>query len=464
MSANNMIKKNDRLHFGRVRKTVSVCMALLLMLALIPAWAEPGVVITSGGRLNMRSAPSTSAKVIARIKNGTPVEVLDSADGWRHIQYQGKTGYAQEQYIALLSWAEGKEVYSNGGTLLLREMPDENAAIVGIISAQQAMTLEYSDADWAYVSNSYGKGYIPLREISALRETPAAAAAQSCEAGVLQRETALHREADDQSLVVSTWPEGTGALISSYNKDWCFVQIEGEEAFGFTKKCNILLTPMPRATETVDESRFIAVGIAKETAEKALKQYAGFKPSALKCRQDSALSSDGIKGPMYRFIYTNKQGQYLYAAYVHALTGDLLYTGDYSGYAYEANTADLHTSAPKTTQEPQWWYNESGEVVWDRTPDTETGTDIGQSAARSIADRYLAARYPRFSQTQFSTVNCRHATEFTDGAGFRVPYYQFDYFVSDQSLSEQLAYEIIVHAYTKEIEYCAAASFGEGNG
>jgi hypothetical protein len=32
------------------------------------------------------------------------------------------------------------------------------------------------------------------------------------------------------------------------------------------------------------------------------------------------------------------------------------------------------------------------------------------------------------------------------------------------SMSEQLAYEIIIHAYTKEIEYCTAASFGEGNG
>ncbi len=29
---------------------------------------------------------------------------------------------------------------------------------------------------------------------------------------------------------------------------------------------------------------------------------------------------------------------------------------------------------------------------------------------------------------------------------------------------EDLAYEIIINAYTKEIEYCSAASLGEGNG
>ena len=157
----------------------------------------------------------------------------------------------------------------------------------------------------------------------------------------------------------------------------------------------------------------------------------------------------------------------MYAAYVHAYTGELLYTGDYSGFVYDKDISDLRTSPPKTTQEPQWWYDDEGNVVWDRTPEPQTGSDIGKEAARNVSDRYLSGKYARFSQMSFSRVACRHATDPTEAAGFQVPYYQFDYFVNDgsgDSASEQLAFEIIINAYTKEIEYCSAASLGEGNG
>ena len=181
----------------------------------------------------------------------------------------------------------------------------------------------------------------------------------------------------------------------------------------------------------------------------------------------SAIMFYCIGSDVFFFNYTNKQGQYVYAAYVHAYTGEVLYTGDFTGFASQHDTSDLRTSPPKTTQDPQWWYDEYGNVVWDRTPEPQTGTDIGKDAARSVADRYLGAKYPRFSQLSFSRVACRHATDPTEAAGFQVPYYQFDYFVNDgsgDSVAEQLAFSCIVNAYTKEIEYSCAASLDEGNG
>ena len=176
---------------------------------------------------------------------------------------------------------------------------------------------------------------------------------------------------------------------------------------------------------------------------------------------------------MFCFHYTNKQGQYVYAAYVHAYTGKILYTGDFSDFAKESekeDTSDLRTADPGSMPDPNsgWCYDENGEIAWSGpTPAPRQGSDIGQSAARSVADRYLKKKYPRFSSLTFSKVTCRHATDETDACGFKVPYYQFDYFVDDgsgEAAHEQLAFEIIIDAYNKEIQYSSYSGVGEGNG
>ena len=137
-------------------------------------------------------------------------------------------------------------------------------------------------------------------------------------------------------------------------------------------------------------------------------------------------------------------------------------------YVYESESYwDPEKKQPRNHRKLIGKLDEDGNVVWDRTPEPQTGTDIGKDVARSVADRYLGAKYPRFSQLSFSRVACRHATDPTEAAEFQVPYYQFDYFVNDgsgDSAAEQLAFSCIVNAYTKEIEYSCAASLDEGNG
>ena len=465
-----MLKNYNMKRQSNTKRLFLVLLVIVLTFSLLYALAEPGTVVTTGGRLNLRQSPDDKARIVTKIKNGKTVEVLDHADGWYHITYEGYEGYVKEQYIKLLSAAIGQEIYSNGTTLFLRETMDTASRIIGMVNSQQAMKVEQIDDDWTLVSAGEVKGYVRTEEIDQLNEEPVAVATQKWTEGILQKETTLYRAPDKNSEVLSTWPKGQGVSVCPYNKDWSLVQIQDENICGFARKVSVSLSPLPTVQpdkQVVDESQYISASKAKSIAEKALKKYSGFNAKALICSQDTALSTDGIRGPMFRFNYTNKQGQYIYAAYVHAYTGEVLYTGDFTGFAGQHDTSDLRTSPPKTTQDPQWWYDEDGNVVWDRTPEPQTGTDIGKDAARSVADRYLGAKYPRFSQMSFSRVACRHATDPTEAAGFQVPYYQFDYFVNDgsgESASEQLAFEIIINAYTKEIEYCSAASVGEGNG
>ena len=453
----------------KIKQMVGILLALLMLPIII--LAESGKVVSSGGKVNVRKLPEDKARIVMTVKKGTTIEVLDHSDGWYHIRYKGKEGYVKEQYIKLLSDAVGKEIYSNGETLYVHESMDENSRIVGMINAQQSMTVETIDSEWACVSNGKTKGYVRTNEIDQLSEEPASAVSKTWVEGILQSEITLYRDPDIKSEVLSTWPKGQGVSVSSYNKDWSIVQILEEDACGYARKTSINLSPMPTIQpdkQTVDESQYIPASKAKAIAEKALKKYSGFNSKKLTCKQDTAFATDGIRGPMFRFNYSNNQGQYVYAAYVHAYTGELLYTGDYSDFINQQDTSDLRTAPPKTTQDPQWWYDDDENVIWaEETPKPSEGTDIGQSSARSIADRYLSAKYAKFSQQEFSRVSCLHITDPTEAGGFQVPYYQFDYFMihgTGEDQREDLAYEIIINAYTKEIEYCSAASLGEGNG
>ena len=351
-----MLKNRNLKRQSNIKRVFLALLLIVLTFSLLHALAEPGTVVTSGGRLNMRQSPDDKARIVTKIKNGKTVEVLDLADGWYHITYEGYEGYVKEQYIKLLSAAIGQEIYSNGMTLYLRESMDATSRIVGMVNSQQTMKVEQIDDGWILVASGVVKGYVRTEEIDQLNEEPAAVATQKWTEGILQKETTLYRDPDKNSEVLSTWPKGQGVSVCPYNKDWSLIQIQDENICGFARKASVSLSPLPTVQpdkQVVDESQYISSSKAKSIAEKALKKYSGFNAKTLVCSQDTALSTDGIRGPMFRFNYTNKQGQYVYAAYVHAYTGEVLYTGDFTGFASQHDISDLRTSPPKTTQDPQ---------------------------------------------------------------------------------------------------------------
>ncbi|MBR5527981.1 MAG: SH3 domain-containing protein [Clostridia bacterium] len=68
-----------------------------------PEYDRIAVVTTRGGRLNIRSRPSTSARVLAQIPNGERVTVIDAAGDWYLIEYNGIIGFVSGEYITLIT-------------------------------------------------------------------------------------------------------------------------------------------------------------------------------------------------------------------------------------------------------------------------------------------------------------------------------------------------------------------------
>lgn len=64
-----------------------------------PEPIQRGVVDITSGSLNIRSAPSLSAPVIASAYDGESVTILGEWDGWYVVRHRDLDGYARSEYI-----------------------------------------------------------------------------------------------------------------------------------------------------------------------------------------------------------------------------------------------------------------------------------------------------------------------------------------------------------------------------
>lgn len=65
------------------------------------------LITTSGGTLNMREQPSTSARVLLLIPNASSVTVYNRGSEWSEIVYQGNRGYVMTRYLTFLGVSIG---------------------------------------------------------------------------------------------------------------------------------------------------------------------------------------------------------------------------------------------------------------------------------------------------------------------------------------------------------------------
>ena len=68
---------------------------------------RPGVADVAWGRLNLRARPSLEAPILAQIPDGAPLTVINTADGWHLVDWNGTVGYASADYITLVEGGLG---------------------------------------------------------------------------------------------------------------------------------------------------------------------------------------------------------------------------------------------------------------------------------------------------------------------------------------------------------------------
>ncbi len=135
-----------------------------------PATPEEGIdtvtVLTANGGLNLRETPSTDARVLMVIPDGSIVTRLKLGDDWTQIRYEDRTGYVMTKYLLLRSSAplpsQTKEVtvVTDGGGLNLRSYDNTIAEVIIVIPNGAKVTLLEDGDPWSRVRYAGLDGYV----------------------------------------------------------------------------------------------------------------------------------------------------------------------------------------------------------------------------------------------------------------------------------------------------------------
>ena len=317
--------------------SILISTAILLVCLCLCASAETARVVTPSGGLNVRKAPNSGSALVTSVPNKALVEVIEVGETWTKITYQKRTGYTKTEFLRLPGQLPGKTVYADGGTLLLRVAPAEDASVLLPVNSSEAVYVLAVSDGWAEVTYGDTQGYVPTEALSFQYETPAGAPKWIREAGTLVTEASLLAEADGKSAVLAELPTGTAVTVTAIEGNFCLAVAEA--GCGYLPVSAIQLKGTP---DTEDRTEGLSPMQAVEKAGAALKKaFKGFSKEVLYTTTAVYADKDGFSGPLYHVGYFNGDEQYRYGALVDAAGGKVLFTASYTAFAVPSNEPEL---------------------------------------------------------------------------------------------------------------------------
>ncbi|MFJ7640013.1 SH3 domain-containing protein, partial [Peribacillus sp. NPDC097225] len=105
------------------------------------------VKVNDGSNLNMRSAASTSASIVAMLANNTAVTVYSESDGWAKVSANGKTGYVSSQYLVNTA----AETPGNAPGTVIKNYTDYGLTIDKMVDLQMAVNAQTDKSYQTYI-------------------------------------------------------------------------------------------------------------------------------------------------------------------------------------------------------------------------------------------------------------------------------------------------------------------------
>ncbi len=145
------------------------------MLLMMPGKAEAasaeikaGAVTTSGGRLNVRSRPTSSSDVVSTLNKGSYITLISRSGDWWYVQYgNNRFGYCHKDYITVVQGSPAM-VQTASGALNVRTAPGTGSSRVATLPRGEEVLVLSSSNGWSrilyhgiktgYVSSQYLSG------------------------------------------------------------------------------------------------------------------------------------------------------------------------------------------------------------------------------------------------------------------------------------------------------------------
>lgn len=86
-------------HHFPVRTLVAAASLTAVMAVSAYAYDVQGGTVTTASSVNFRTEATTSSESMGKLSDGTRVAILDEADGWYKVAYDGQVGYMSADYV-----------------------------------------------------------------------------------------------------------------------------------------------------------------------------------------------------------------------------------------------------------------------------------------------------------------------------------------------------------------------------
>ena len=116
-------------------------------------------------RLNMRSGPGTSYRVLTTINKGTKLDVISESNGWSKINYNGRVGYVYSIYLdsiqPVYTNLTSKTVNTNG--LNVRSGPSTSYGVVASLNKGSKVSVISENNGWSKILYKNKERYVSSR-------------------------------------------------------------------------------------------------------------------------------------------------------------------------------------------------------------------------------------------------------------------------------------------------------------
>lgn len=201
---------------------VSLCLVLVFsMFAVIPkAHASSTKLKVTASALNIRTAPSTSSKVITTVKKNTTLVKVKASGKWYQVKYKNKTGWASAKYLKTVKTTvstastTSKIVTSKTDNLNIRKSNSTNSTVLGKLNKGKTATYIQQKNGWVKIKTSSITGWV-----SATYVTVSTKKATTAKPKITNAKKNLYFVVTAKSLSVRSEPNSKSKLLAYVKKN-----------------------------------------------------------------------------------------------------------------------------------------------------------------------------------------------------------------------------------------------------
>lgn len=302
----------------------------------------------TGSSVNVRSGPSTSARVLGSLKKGDGVEIISQNGDFYRIVYDGGTAYISASYVRVTGTVatstprptatpdsgssgdleEGEALIADSGTALMGD--PSGSVIYEYLSRNDVVTILDSEGSYYLVRTEDGEtGYVAKSAVKAAEtetpsptETPESGGSSSRQGTIKLSSSSsnlnLRQGPSTSTDVLATLRHGQSVTVTGESGDWYAIEVSGYS--GYVMKTYVTFSEDEESSSGSSEVFPAVIRLSSSSSTVNVRSGAGTNYSKIGSLTNGAsVNVVASNGDWYRIEYGNGYG-YVMKTYVQLVS------------------------------------------------------------------------------------------------------------------------------------------------